>query len=232
MNTIKIIITCEHAVNTVPKEYTHLFDSFQHVLSTHKGIDFGALGIAEHLKSKLACDLIQASATRLLIDCNRSLHHAHCFSEITKHLNEEDKQKIITHYYLPFRKQVIHLIQHYITSGHHVLHLSIHSFTPVMNQMVRHTDIGLLYDPKRKKEKKLAYAWQKEIKKNNPQFRVRMNYPYKGTADGFTTALRQLFSENIYLGLEVESNQILVENTQSLNSLKNIVADSLLQLFV
>jgi hypothetical protein len=40
-----------------------------------------------------------------------------------------------------------------------------------------------------------------------PAFSVRRNYPYRGTADGFTTYLRRQLSSSPYLGIELEINQ-------------------------
>jgi len=59
-----------------------------------------------------------------------------------------------------------------------------------MNGIVRNADIGFLYDPRRPSEKELAQLWREEIKKQCSDYRIRMNYPYTGISDGFTTALR------------------------------------------
>jgi len=208
MKKIALVISCEHAVNSIPQKYKSLFASFEDLLNTHRGIDFGALEIAQHLNKTLVCELVTATASRLLIDCNRSLH-LQCFSEVTQSLSSEEKKVIINQYYLPFRQQVSTLIHNYINQGLQVWHLSIHSFTPVLNDIVRSADIGLLYDPKRVSEKVLASQWQKELKKQAPQYRVRLNYPYKGISDGFTVALRKQWSQSDYAGIELESNQAL-----------------------
>lgn len=99
-----------------------------------------------------------------------------------------------------------------------------------MHDITRNADIGLLYDPKRPSEKKFARNIQKNIQKRAPELRVRMNYPYKGTSDGFTSALRKLFPDTVYAGIEVESNQALTTKDHSLNKLKNLFADSLFNL--
>ena len=44
-----------------------------------------------------------------------------------------------------------------------------------------------------------------------PGWRVRRNYPYRGCADGFTTALHRKFSNVYYAGIELEVNQHRVE---------------------
>lgn len=225
-----LIISCEHAVDTVPKEYISLFAPFNTLLTSHRGIDFGALVIAQHLSEVIPCDFVQATTTRLLIDCNRSLNHPKCFSEVTKELSSEKKQTIINNYYLPFRQQVIEIINKHINQGLSVLHLSIHSFTPIMNNIVRNADIGFLYDPKRSSEKTLARQWKLSLNRNAPEFRVRMNYPYSGISDGFTSALRKQFTNDKYTGIEIESNQHLVKNRRDLDNLKNKIAISLLDL--
>ena len=94
-----------------------------------------------------------------------------------------------------------------------MLHLSIHSFTPVLHGQTRNADIGLLYDPGRAGERRLAVAWQKALRKRVPSLRVRRNYPYLGKADGFTTHLRRRFPR-AYLGLELEVNQALAGTAQ------------------
>lgn len=42
-----------------------------------------------------------------------------------------------------------------------IIHIGVHSFTPILNNQKRNTDIGILYDPSRKKERELALRWQK-----------------------------------------------------------------------
>ncbi|MDI1352922.1 MAG: N-formylglutamate amidohydrolase [bacterium] len=224
-----ILLSCEHAVNTVPEPYQYLFGDFSNLLESHRGIDFGALTIAEHLQEQLSCTLIQAHATRLLIDCNRSINHRSCFSEVTSHLDQLTKQHIIDVYYTPYRQQIINLISNYVKQGVQVIHLSIHSFTPVMDGTIRNADIAFLYDPKRQEEQFLAKRWNIELKKINPAYRIRMNYPYQGISDGLTTALRKQFAPHQYLGVEIESNQALTQNVHQLTTLKIILAESLLK---
>lgn len=232
MKNITLVISCEHAVNFIPKQYTSLFSASQNLLNTHAGIDFGALHIAEHLKETLHCELISADTSRLLIDCNRSLFHKQCFSEISQDLPLEERQRIINQYYLPFRQEVTDLIKNHIAQGSQVWHLSIHSFTPVMHDVVRNADIGLLYDPRRIAEKVLAKQWQQEFKKQAPQYRVRRNYPYTGISDGFTSILRKQWPEEDYVGLELESNQALTLDEKSLTRLKITWATTLQALWM
>lgn len=206
---MNIVLSCEHATNSIPERWEWLFRDHQALLESHRGIDFGASLVASHLAEHLSCVCIQASASRLLIDCNRSLGHPNCFSEITKFLPESEKQIMIQGFYLPYRRAVEHTILEDLKERKKVFHFSIHSFTPVMNQIIRKTDIGLLYDPGRPREKMLAKRLKQTIKMLAPELRVRMNYPYLGTSNGFTTALRRVFVERSYTGIEIEINQAI-----------------------
>lgn len=227
MKNIALIISCEHAVNTIPEPFKKAFHNACDLLNTHRGIDFGALVIAQHLQAVFNCELITADTSRLLIDCNRSLYHKQCFSEISQDFSFAEKQRIITQYYQPFRQRVLDLIQHHIALGMQVWHLSIHSFTPVMHDVVRNADIGLLYDSRRTTEKALAQGWQEALKQQAPQYRVRRNYPYTGRSDGFTSMIRKQWPEEKYVGIELESNQALTLNETHLTSLKKSWADTL-----
>ena len=224
---LALVVSCEHAVNTIPDAYHSLFKPYIALLKTHRGIDFGALEIALHFKEVLECDLICATTSRLLIDCNRSLN-GRCFSEITDSLPVQEKQDIIAQYYLPFRQSVINQIDKHLAKGSQVIHCSVHSFTPVLNGKVRNADIAFLYDPQKALEKILAKKWRQEIE-NKSEYRIRMNYPYKGSSDGFTTALRKRYSPEECLGIEIESNQTLTRKKNSLIDLKNCLAMGLLR---
>lgn len=227
-----LILSCEHAVATIPQAWQPCFAPWQDLLASHRGIDFGAQAIAQALHQALHAPLVEATASRLLIDCNRSLNHPQCFSEATQGLSPEAKQQIIRAHYDPFRQAVTALIAAEIEAGQVVLHLSIHSFTPVLNGQIRQADIGLLYDPRRPGEKRVAQTWQKILQQQAPQWRIRRNYPYQGKSDGFTTYLRKQFSPENYIGIEVESNQALTTKSEQLDRLKNCYIHSLRELFL
>lgn len=227
MKPIAVVLSCEHAVNHVPDEYKSHFIAQEHVLNSHRGIDFGAEAIASYLRDALACELVSAKATRLLIDCNRSLRHPHCFSEITYPLSAGEKEAIRQRYYLPFRQDVESRITHHLHQGKQVWHLSVHSFTPVLKDITRNAEIGLLYDPRRPLEKNLARHWQQQIRQRDGHLRVRLNYPYRGISDGFAASLRKKYPAEAYLGLEIESNQALVHENHAIAHLACVLTASL-----
>ena len=202
-----LIFTCEHGGNNVPKEYKLLFSKKQRILDTHRGYDPGALILAKALSKAFHAPLFYSTTTRLLVDLNRSITNKSLYSEITKNLSEADGDKLLNAYYYPYRSQVESFIKEQIDNKQAVLHLSIHTFTPLLGTIERKTDIGLLYDPKRQEEKTFCQQWRKEMSDDETTYRIRMNYPYKGNSDGLTTHLRSMYSENKYLGIELEVNQ-------------------------
>ncbi|MHA6247843.1 N-formylglutamate amidohydrolase [Pontibacter sp. CAU 1760] len=203
---IKLILTCEHGGNKVPAPYQPLFENHQELLASHEGYDIGALELFQQLEG-LAQKSFSAETTRLLIELNRSLHHKKLFSVVTQPLPKEDKQLIIKTYYSPYREQVENLIHDFVMAGRTVLHIAVHTFTPVLKGEERDAAIGLLYDPQRKPEQAFCRDWKNALNQQAPDLLVRFNYPYLGIADGFPTYLRHKFSASEYIGIELEVNQ-------------------------
>jgi predicted N-formylglutamate amidohydrolase len=88
-----------------------------------------------------------------------------------------------------------------------VLHLSVHSFTARLRGESRPTDIGLLFDPRRRGEEELCRTLRAALQGQLPDLQIDMNEPYSGVSDGLTTTLRAEFPKSRYLGVELEVNQ-------------------------
>ncbi len=216
---MKLIVTCEHGGNTIPSDYQDYFKNSDEILQSHRGLDLGALDVFNTLKP-LAEYSNYSTTSRLLIELNRSLYHKNLFSEFTKNLTDSEKETIIKHFYLPYRNTVETEIRRLITNNKTVIHISIHSFTPILNTVKRTCDIGILYDSSIQGEKLWAARLKASIKKEDNNLNVRYNYPYLGKADGFTTYLRQQCPSN-YLGIELEINQKFSRQNEMPLTLKN-----------
>ncbi|MFV8282242.1 N-formylglutamate amidohydrolase [Christiangramia marina] len=220
---MKLVITCEHATNAIPPEYTYLFKEQNDVLNTHEGYDPGAYDLYKFLEPLSNASYVQ-DIGRLLIETNRSLHHPKLFSRFSKILEHSKKSEIIEKHYSPYRRHVENIILDFHKLNLTVLHLSIHSFTPVFNDLERNCDIGILYDPKVWLEKEWSEQFKSSLTEES-KYRVRKNYPYHGKADGFTTYLRKVFTEN-YIGIEIEVNQKFVFKNKMNVSLKETIYNS------
>ena len=194
-----LIVTCEHGGFRVPAAYRSLFRGRGAVLSSHRGWDPGALELARRFRAPL----LFSTTTRLLVELNRSPGHPRLFSEFTRDLDAAAKTRLIARHYLPYRAAV----ESAVRARRSVLHLSSHSFTPVLDGEVRRMDVGLLYDPARRGEAAFCARWRAALLRLRPDLVVARNAPYRGTADGLVTHLRRTFGESRYLGIELEVNQ-------------------------
>ena len=222
---MKLVLTCEHAGNKIPEEFVALFRGSKTALDSHRGYDPGAFDLFVSL-SELADFAAHQQVTRLLVEMNRSLNHPELFSEFTQPLTSEAKEGILKSYYFPFRNQVEKAIISYLKVGEEVLHLSVHTFTPVFHGETRDADIGILFDPARQKESETAAKLKKILQQSQQNIKVKFNYPYLGTADGFTTYLRKKFRHN-YRGIELEINQKHVFQNKMDPNLKKIIFNAI-----
>ena len=204
----QVIISCEHAGNRVPDQYSDLFQNphATRCLKSHLGWDPGAAEGAYLLSDTLHCELHQNTCTRLLVDVNRSLGSPTLLSKFTQCLDQHLTAAIIDRYYRPYRSSLDESINRKVQQGIPIVHLSIHTFTPLFCGQRRRFDIGFLFDPDRIPEKRLCMKWRATLQKIRPRCRIRFNQPYLGIDDGFTTTNRSRYQSDEYIGIEVEVN--------------------------
>ena len=218
---MKLMLTCEHASNKLPAAFKKFVPA--DVQKTHRAYDIGALQVFRKLvkfaKPEFSCE---GKFSRLFVDLNRTITTKSAFREYYGKLEASDlaaakKMKASANdYWMEYRENVEKFVAKNVNtskkgtksaaSNAAIVHLGIHSFTPVLNGMTRNTDIGILYDPARPLERKYAQVIKDEIKRLYPHMKVRFNSPYKGTSDGLTTSLRKKFGPH-YVGIEIEINQ-------------------------
>jgi predicted N-formylglutamate amidohydrolase len=201
-----VIVTCEHGGNQVPRAYRGLFAGARSLLHGHRGYDPGALALALTLAKALRAPLYTHKVSRLVIDLNRSLEHPRLFSAFTRALDAELRDELIETFYVPHRTAVSNAVAKACRRSQ-VVHLASHSFTPTLDGHERSADFALLYDPARPAEAAFCSAVKKDLRSRAPSLVVRRNYPYRGTSDGLTTALRRVHDDDHYLGIELELNQ-------------------------
>ncbi len=204
-----MLITCEHGGNEVPAQFAALFAGREAWLDSHRGLDIGSLVIARQLAHSLDAPLIEATVTRLLVDLNRSPGRGRRYSEITRGLSAAAREALVRQYWTPYRRQVDSALERLLSRHSQVVHVSVHTFTAVLDGVRRKADIGLLYDPRRPPERVFCQRWQSALQHRAPALCVRRNYPYLGRADGLTTALRKRHAATVYLGIELEVNQAI-----------------------
>jgi predicted N-formylglutamate amidohydrolase len=203
----RILVSCEHGGNRVPAEYALLFAGADGVLATHRGYDLGALELARAFGRRLGVEPFTATVTRLVVDLNRSPGNRNVFSAYTRTLSEAQRAAALAGHYWPYRNAVEAAVASAAAAGERLLHVSAHSFTPVLRGEERNCDVGFLYDPRRPAEVQLAAAWHAALRTAAPELVLRRNYPYRGVSDALVTYLRRRYGRRGYTGLELEVNQ-------------------------
>lgn len=185
------------------------------------------MGYAVRVTTRLAAPLIATRISRLVVEVNRSPGQVQVFSEFTRDLDGPTRDGLLAAYYTPHRRTVETVIGALIASGLPVLHLSMHSFTDVLDGVERTVDIGLLFDPERASECAFIDAWMPKLARRVPGWRLRRNEPYLGTDDGLTTHLRTVFPPARYAGIEVEVRQSLLASAGEQRDIGDLLADSM-----
>ncbi len=223
-----LVITCEHGGNRIPAPYRDLFHGHQSQLDSHCGYDPGSLIMARALATAFAAPLVTSTVSRLLVDLNRSIGHPRLHSEAIRNTATQVRQRIVEHYYRPYRAQAERLVRQTIAEHGRVIHLSSHSFTPELDGKVRDADIGLPYDPARPGEADLCERWKAALKACAPDLTVRRNYPYAGKGDGLTARFRRRLPPGAYVGIELEVNQKHVFRAgRHWTALRKVIVESL-----
>jgi len=226
---MKCIISCEHASNRVPPRFAHVFEGNEKVLSSHQAYDHGTANLARKLGRYFKSSVHLGSVSRLLIDLNRSpTNRKSLYTSYSRKLQQSDRELLLQKYYQPYREKITEEISRIVGKGRPVLHISLHSFSPVKKGKVRKADIGLLYDPGRRIEKDICRFLVGLLKEKIVALRVRRNYPYLGKTDGFTSFLRAKYPAKMYAGIEIEINQALLSSgNKEIRKVEDILAEGI-----
>lgn len=178
----QVLITCEHATNDLPEDYSWSENDKRNFVDEHWGLDIGAFQMAHALAKDLKCVFVHSLYSRLLLDTNRSIVSDTLFRkfgdgkevELNKDLTFEEEQARIKRFYIPYcealREISLKVDPTYI--------ISVHSFTPVYQGEPRSMEIGVLHGHD---STKLAVKVNDEMKAKG--YYSELNKPY----DGITT---------------------------------------------
>lgn len=212
-----LLITCEHATNRIPRAYRRFFNPRRVVsgpwgrkrigalLNDHWGYDLGALATARYLQRTLSAPFYVFPYSRLFLEMD-SYQDVSLFSGIMSRLPQSEQEQLRARYWVPYAKRIEEFVLKQHARGRRVVHIASHSFTPVLNGVRRACDVGVLFDPKRRTEARLAHALHHELQRLLPGYRVRKNYPYTGASEGLVTYFRKRFADRRYIGIEIEVN--------------------------
>ncbi len=183
---------------------------------SHHAWDPGAATVGRILARGLGAELHLGRWSRLVADLNRSAHHPRVVPRASggrpipanSGLTTAERRARLDRYWRPWRAEVESELDARARRYGTVLQISVHSFVEELDGQIRDNQVGLLYDPGRRRELALADRLRPRIEGSG--FSVRRNYPYTGKADGFCSRMRVERPARSYVGLEIEMNQALV----------------------
>ncbi len=159
----RLLISCEHGGNGVPAAYASLFVGAERVLNTHRGLDFGALEVAEAFGARLRVKPITATTTRLVVDLNRSPYHPNLFSSTRVRWTASNAPPLDAHYW-PYRRRAEQAVEEGGEGGRvRVARViaQLHAGERRRGPQPRHR---FLYDPQRKSEVRFIDAWDEALR--------------------------------------------------------------------
>ena len=212
-----LLLTCEHAGNQLPAGISSLSDEERRVIDDHWGWDIGALGLSMVLAQSLSVPLVSADLSRLVCDLNRpldapDLHRQDCEGvkmSFNIGLDEESLRK----------RAEIHRVFHEFTQARIQeakpgYLISIHSFTPVWNDVPREVEVGILYNRYESTAKRL------KMELEALGVSAHLNAPYSGFEDGVYSIERHGQAANLpYLELEIRQDLIREQKVKSIGVL-------------
>ncbi len=152
-----VLLVCDHASNRLPQSLAGLgLDPQQ--LTEHIAWDPGAADVARALADRLDAPLVLSGYSRLAVDCNRPLQSSESIIEHTagiavpgnQQLSQEARAQRINALFHPYHRTIEQLLDKRRQSTRRLI--SIHSFTPLLQDQRRPWHIGISW----KRDRRLA----------------------------------------------------------------------------
>jgi len=147
------LLICDHASSRIPTSLGDL-GLDPKARGGHLAVDIGAGAITERLAATLGVTAVLAQYSRLVVDCNRQITDPGAFLEFgdgvpvpgNRDLQQADKDRRADTFYWPYHTAVGQQVQRLRDAGPLPAFIAVHSFTPVMNDVARPWQMGVLWD--------------------------------------------------------------------------------------
>ncbi|MDR6431925.1 N-formylglutamate amidohydrolase [Brucella pseudogrignonensis] len=211
------LFICEHASNFIPERFNSLGLNAE-ALKAHIAWDPGAVEVARRLSSKLDAPLIEATYSRLLIDCNRPLDATDLIPEISEttvisgnhDLSAIERTARIDLSHRPFHTQIEDVVTERAKRGLPSWIVTIHSFTPIYRSVSRPWQIGVIHDEDDRIAKPLITALAED-----KSLSIGINEPYSPADRVYYTLERHARPRNApCVMIELRNDEIATAQTQ------------------
>lgn len=177
------LLVCDHASCRFPGALGDLgLDPFAR--RCHLALDIGAGALTERLARSLGVTAVIARYSRLVVDCNRQLMDPGAFLEYgdgmivpgNRNLPQPEKDRRAQAIYWPYHNAIDEQVKRLQKVGPPPAFIAIHSFTPVLDGIVREIQTGVLWD----KDTRLSSIFIEEFRAAG--YVTGDNEPYSGKA--------------------------------------------------
>jgi predicted N-formylglutamate amidohydrolase len=222
-----ILLVCDHASNAFPAALNQL-GLADWVLEKHVAMDIGAAEVTRRLADRLDAPAVLSGYSRLIIDPNRQLHDVSAFIQVSDgiavpgnlDLDEKDKQERVDSFFLPYHEAINHQLDLFRARSVVPAFISIHTCTPVFNNVVRHCHIGVMWD----EDERIPVPLISRLREN-PELSIGDNEPYSGRHPHDFTIDHHAESIGLpCVGIEVR--QDLVATEDGVRKWSDILADA------
>lgn len=214
-----MVLIADHAMRALPETYGRL-GLPEREFDRHIAYDIGVADVTRQLAHLTGVPAVLCGFSRLLIDPNRSENDPTLIRQLydgtiiggNYPLGEEERNRRLELYYRPYHAAVSALIEETATaSGAAPLIVSVHSFTPVMQDRHRPWHVGLLWDRDDR-----ATRFLLDTLSRDPTLTVGDNEPYDGALPGDT--MHRHGTMNGYAHTLIEIRQDLIADRVGANS--------------
>ena len=222
-----VLLVCDHASRVFPSAM-HQLGLADWVIDQHVACDIGAGDVTRHLADRLDAPAVLAGYSRLVVDLNRQLHHDSAFIKVSDgiaipgnlDIGDDEKAQRIQSFFNPYHDEISRQLERFQPRNIVPAFISIHTCTPIFNNVVRHCHIGVMWDS----DPRIPLPLMQQLKKNTALC-IGDNEPYSGRDPGDYTI--DYHAEGIGLAnVGIEVRQDLVGSPQDAMQWADILGEA------
>ena len=179
------VLAADHAGRLIPRALGTLgLDETER--GRHIAWDIGIATVTEAMATMLDAAAVLQVYSRLVIDCNRALHHATSIPTISETtaipgnegLSPEDRAVRRRAIFDPYHAAITDLLDCRAAAGRRSVLVAMHSFTPIFKSVARSVEIGVLFHHETPLSRLML-----ELLRGEGDLKVGANEPYAITDD-------------------------------------------------
>ena len=225
-----VLLVCDHASRAFPAAM-HQLGLADWVVDKHVACDIGAEMVTRNLADQLDAPAVLAGYSRLIVDLNRQLNYDSAFAKVSdgiaipgnQDIGDIEKEQRVQSFFNPYHDEISRQLERFRERDIIPAFLSIHTCTPVFNNVVRHCHIGVMWD----KDPRIPLPLIEHLGRN-PELCIGDNEPYSGRhPDDYTIDFHAESTGLASVGIEVR--QDLVSTPEEAAKWARILGDSFIE---